>query len=41
VTIYHGFKNAEKVRLDGPNGDDEPAPGAFAGTNSEFSPTAK
>jgi pilus assembly protein CpaB len=31
LTIYHGFKNQEKVRLDQPVAEDEPSPGAFAG----------
>ena len=40
LTIYHGFKNAEKIRLDQPNAEDEPSPGAFAGAKSEFVPPA-
>jgi pilus assembly protein CpaB len=37
VTIYHGIKNMERVRIDQLLADDEIAPGAFAGARSEFS----
>jgi pilus assembly protein CpaB len=37
LTIYHGFRNPEKIRLDHPIPDDEPMPGAFAGARSELS----
>jgi pilus assembly protein CpaB len=40
VTIYRGFKNVERVRIDQPVADDEPSPGAFAGARSELSAPA-
>jgi pilus assembly protein CpaB len=35
LTVYHGFKNVERVRLDQPLPDEED-PAAFAGARSEF-----
>jgi hypothetical protein len=40
LTIYHGIKNAERIRLDRPLGDEETGPSAFAGAKSEFPNTA-